>query len=101
MFILTRKIDDIDSGTFATLDGDGNAMIQMFIDKDDAITYNVQLEAVDQPLHVTEVEIESLEKLCTVLGYAYCIIEPGDFVIPKMETLLASLHNDRLQDTDV
>lgn len=100
IYILTKKEDDIDSGTFATLDDNGDPLIQMFLDKDDATTYNVHLEAVDQTLFITEVENDSLEKLCGVMGYAYNIVEPGEVVIPKVETMIATIRNDHLQDSN-
>ena len=100
MYVLTKKENDIDSGTFATLDDNGDPLIQMFLDKDDATTYNVHLEAVDQTLFITEVENDSLEKLCGAMGYAYNIVEPGEVVIPKVETMIATIRNDHFQDSD-
>ena len=87
MYILTRKVDDIESGTFATIDKEGRAIIQFFVDKDDAVTYNTQLEALGQDLVITETEDDTIDKLCNVMGYAYSVVEPGEFVIPKIETL--------------
>ena len=100
IYVLTKKEDDIDSGTFATLDDNGDPLIQMFLDKDDATTYNVHLEAVDQTLFITEVENDSLEKLCGVMGYGYNIVEPGEVVIPKVETMIATIRNDHFQDSN-
>ena len=100
MFILTKKVDDVDSCTFASMDDDGRTIIQMFVNKDDAITYNVHLEAIDQTLFVTEVEGDNLEKLCGALGHPYSIVEPGDLVIPKLESMMAYLRNDSIQETD-
>ena len=87
MYILTKELDSIESGTFASIDNDGRAIIQFFVDKDDAVTYNTQLEALGQDLVVTETEDEAIDKICNVMGYAYSVVQPGEFVIPKIETL--------------
>lgn len=87
MFYLTRKKDDISSGTFATMDTDGTRVIQFFVDKDDAVTYNTYLEALDQHLHVSEAQDEMVDKMCDALGEAYTVVEPGEVVFPRLETL--------------
>ena len=87
MYFLTRKKNDIASGTFATIDTDGTRVIQFFVDKDDAVTYNTYLEALDQHLYVSEAQDEMVDKMCDALGEAYTVVEPGDIVIPRLETL--------------
>ena len=86
MFLLTRHEDDIESGTFATFDTDGTPIVQFFVDRDDAVTYKNLLEASGQVLEVTETDDDNVDKLCSVLGYAYTIAEPGEFVVPRLET---------------
>jgi hypothetical protein len=46
------------------------------------------LEALGQDLHITETDNDTADKLCSVLGYAYSIVEPGEIVIPRIETLM-------------
>ena len=87
MYILTKELDSIESGTFASIDKEGRAIIQFFVDKDDAVTYNTQLEALGQDLVITETEDDAIDKICNVMGYAYSVVQPGEFVIPKIETL--------------
>ena len=87
MYFLTRKKNDLASGTFATMDTDGTRVIQFFVDKDDAVTYNTYLEALDQHLHITETSPELVDKMCDALGEAYTVVEPGEIVIPRLETL--------------
>lgn len=87
MYFLTRKKNDLASGTFATMDTDGTRVIQFFVDKDDAVTYNTYLEALDQHLYVSEAQDEMVDKMCDALGEAYTVVEPGDIVIPRLETL--------------
>ena len=97
MYLLTRKKDDVASGTFATIDTDGTRVIQFFVNKDDAITYNTMLEALGQKLHVTETDDDMFEKISSLLGHAYTVVDEGDIVIPKLETLHdAFLTNDSL-----
>ena len=86
MYFLTRKKNDVASGTFATMDTDGTRVIQFFVDKDDAITYNTYLEALDQYLHVSEAQDELVDKMCDALGEAYTVVEPGEVVFPRLET---------------
>lgn len=89
MFILTKELDNIESGAYATMDTEGTTIVQFFVDKDDAITYNEQLKAVGYDLCVTETPDESIDKMCDLLGYAYTVAEPGEFIVPRTETLLS------------
>lgn len=86
MFILTKRADDIESGAFASCDDEGETIVQFFVDRDDAMTYNTHLEALGQELHVTETKMDDADKLCALLGYAYTVVEPGEIVIPRVET---------------
>jgi len=88
MFMLTKNKNDIESGAYATHDADGVTVIQFFVDKDDAISYNTQLEAVGYTLSVTETPDDSIDKLCDLLGYAYTIVERGEIIFPRTETLI-------------
>ena len=91
MYILTREEGSIESGAYATLDTDGLTMVQFFVDKDDAITYNNLLSAVGYDLSVTETPDENVDKLCEMLGHAYTVAEPGEVVVPRAETMLDDL----------
>ena len=102
MYLLTRREGEIDSGVYASLDEDGTSVVQFFVDKDDAIMYNTMLEALDQNICVTEIEDDMLDKFCSVLGYAYSIVDEGEFVIPKLETLEhVILNRDPIQKPDI
>ena len=85
--MLTKEADDIQSGAYATIDTEGTTVVQFFVDKDDAICYNTMLEALGQTLHITETPSGDVDKLCDLLGYAYSVVEPGQVVIPRIETL--------------
>lgn len=91
MYILTQEKNDIESGTYATYDSDGVTIVQFFVDKDDAITYNELLTAAGYKLHVTQTPDDNIDKLCDVLGHAYSVVEPGEVVVPRFETLTNDL----------
>ena len=93
MYLLTKKEGDLESGTFASVDEEGTPIIQFFEDKDDAITYSTYLEAIDQEIAVSEIDEENLEKFCSVVGYAYTIVDKGEMVIPRLETMTHSMVN--------
>ena len=92
LYVLTKEPDDIESGVYATIDEENNTVVQLFVNEDDAICYNVQLEALDQGLHVTFLEnADNIDKLCDIMGFAYTIIEPGHITVPRIETLQRDL----------
>ena len=91
MYLLTRKEDDLESGAYASIDDDGIPIVQFFVSKDDAITYNTMLEALDQDISITEIDDEALDKFCSVIGHAYTVVDKGEIVIPKLETLTHTL----------
>ena len=91
MYLLTKEEGNVESGVYASVDDDGEAIVQFFVNKDDAIMYNTMLEAIDQDIHITEVDPEMIEKFCGVLGHAYTIADEGEMVIPKLETLSHTL----------
>ena len=88
MYVLTQEENDLDSGVYAGVDDDGDQIIQLFIDKDDAITYSTLLEATGQSLFITETDGENIDKLCSALGFAYNVIEPGEIIFPRIETMI-------------
>ena len=87
MYLLTKEEGSLESGVYASVDDDGEAIVQFFVSKDDAIMYNTMLEAIDQEINVTEVDDEMVDKFCGALGHAYSVVDEGEFVIPKLETL--------------
>ena len=87
MYFLTKKSNDVGSGVYATKDDDGTTVVQFFVDKDDAITYNEHLGAVGYELEISEAPDDKVDNMCEVLGYAYTIAESGDIIVPRLETL--------------
>ena len=87
MYLLTKEEGSMESGVYASVDDDGEAIVQFFVDKDDAIMYNTMLEAIDQHICITEVDSEMVDKFCGAMGHAYTVAEEGELIIPRIETL--------------
>ena len=82
MFILTVAGKEND-GAYSVTDDDGNQILYLFEEEDDAIRYAIMLENSDYPeMHVLEVEKEVMIKTCQVHDYNYTIITSDDIVIP-------------------
>ena len=82
MFVL---LDKKTGGVYAVRDDDHTErVVQIFLDKDDAIRYYQMLRADNYPrkLSVMEIEEEQVKENCTMHGYAFSFIRPDDFVIP-------------------
>ena len=87
LYAITNNPESPSDGLYATQDLEGNVIVQLFMNEEDAVSYNVQLEALGQNLHVSEIQDENnIDKLCEVMGYAFTIIQPGEVVVPRYET---------------
>ena len=87
MFILTVAGRESD-GAYSVKDSEGNRILYLFEQEDDAERYAMMLEEDDDypQMHVLEVESEVMIKTCKVHGYNFTVITPNDIVIPpKME----------------
>ncbi len=82
MFILTIAGKEND-GAYSVTDDDGNQILYLFEEEDDAVRYALLLENSDYPeMHVLEVEDEVMIKTCQVHNYNYTVITSDDIVIP-------------------
>ena len=82
MFILTVAGKEND-GAYSVTDDEGNQILYLFEEEDDAVRYALLLENSDYPeMHVLEVESEVMIKTCKVHGYNFTVITPNDIVIP-------------------
>ena len=82
MFILTVAGKEND-GAYSVTDDDGNQILYLFEEEDDAVRYALLLENTDYPeMHVLEVEDEVMIKTCQVHNYNYTVITSNDIVIP-------------------
>lgn len=82
MFLITIKGRESE-GAYSVLDDDGEHILYLFEEEDDAVRYAIMLEEDDYPeMHVMEVDDESVIKTCKSHGYQYVIITPDDIVVP-------------------
>ena len=82
MYILTVAGKE-NEGAYSVKDIEGNQILYLFEEEDDATRYAMMLETDDYPeMHVIEVEDEMMIHLCESHGYEYSIITPNDIVIP-------------------
>ena len=82
MYILTVAGKEND-GAYSVTDDDGNQILYLFEEEDDAVRYALLLENSDYPeMHVLEVEDEVMIKTCQVHNYNYTVITSDDIVIP-------------------
>lgn len=82
MFILTIEGRETD-GAYSVLDEEGNHILYLFQEEDDATRYAMMLEEDGYPeMHVIEIEDDLMLKTCQSHGYQYTIITPDDIVIP-------------------
>jgi len=82
MFILTIHGRETE-GAYSVTDDDGEQILYLFEEEDDAIRYAMMLEESGYPeMHVIEMEDEVMIKTCELHGYQYTLITADDIVIP-------------------
>ena len=82
MFILTIHGKE-NEGAYSVQNDDGDHVLYLFQQEDDATRYAMLLEDQDYPeMHVIEVEPEMMIGVCEDHGYGYTVITPNDIVIP-------------------
>ena len=82
MFILTINGREKE-GAYSVMDEDGEQILYLFEEEDDATRYAMMLEEEGYPeMHVIEIEDEIMLKTCEIHGYQYTVITPNDIVIP-------------------
>jgi hypothetical protein len=80
MFILTINGKETE-GAYSVTDDDGEQILYLFEEEDDAVRYAMMLEENGSPeMHVIEIEDEVM-----IHDYRYTIITPNDVVIPPEE----------------
>ena len=85
MFILTIEGRDTE-GAYSVQDDNGEQVLYLFEDEDDAIRYALLLEEQDYPeMHVIEVDGKVVIKTCEMNDYRYSVITKNDIVIPPLE----------------
>ncbi len=82
MFILTINGRETE-GAYSVLDEDGDHILYLFQEEDDATRYAMMLEEDDYPeMHVIEIEDDVMIKACEMHGYQYVVITPNDIIVP-------------------
>ena len=82
MFLITI-LGKEKEGAYSVMNEDGDQILYLFQEEDDAIRYAMMLEEEDYPeMHVIEVEDDVMMKTCETHGYDYTVITPDDIVIP-------------------
>ena len=82
MYILTVAGKESE-GAYSVKDLDGNQVLYLWEEEDDATRYAMMLEEEDYPeMHVIEVEDEVMIKTCEIHDYNYTVITSDDIVVP-------------------
>ena len=87
MFLLTIQ-NRKDDGDYAVQDHQGDKVLFMFEEEDDATRYALMLEdneMYEKPMQVIEIDEELALKTCMVYNYKYAVITPEDIVIPPKD----------------
>ena len=83
MILLTLK-DKKQEGAYAVQNKNGEKVLFLFEEEDDAERYAMQLEEEEDPteLEVVEVDGPLAIRTCRLYNYRYAVITPNDIVIP-------------------
>ena len=82
MFILTVAGKEVD-GAFSVTDDDGEQVLYIFEEEDDATRYALMLEDQEETImDIVEVDDELAIKTCKMYNYKYAVITPNDIVVP-------------------
>jgi len=82
MYILTIYGKET-QGAYSVTDEEGEQILYLFDEEDDAIRYAMMLEDEGSPeMHVIEVEDDIMIKTCEIHDYKYSIITKNDLAIP-------------------
>ena len=85
MFILTVEGAETEGAYSVTADN-GEQVLYLFEDEDDAIRYALLLEDQNFPeMHVIEVDGKMVIKTCEMHDYRYSVITRNDIVIPPID----------------
>jgi len=82
MFIITGKNEDKE-GAFSVIDEDGEKVLYIFEEEDDAVRFSLQLEDIGLvEMDVVEIDDELMIKTCEYHDHRYTVITSDDIVIP-------------------
>ena len=93
MFLLSLQ-HRRDDGAFAVQDSNGDKVLFLFEEEDDAERYKLMLQDLeidaDRKMDIIEVDDDLAIKTCSMYNYKYAVITPDDLVIPTT--------NDKVQE---
>lgn len=82
MFIITIEGKETE-GAYSVINDEGEQIIYLFEECDDAVRYAMMLEEDGYPdMNVIEVEDDLMIRTCQMHNYQYTIITENDIVIP-------------------
>jgi ssDNA-binding replication factor A large subunit len=82
MFLLAIR-DRKDDGAYAVVDQNGDKVLFLFEEEDDATRYAMMLEEDDDSeMDIVEVDDALAIKTCRMYNYKYAVVTPNDIVIP-------------------
>lgn len=85
MFILTVAGKE-EEGAYAVVNPDGEKILYLFQEEDDAIRFAMMLEDDGYPeMHIIEVDDELILKTCEMHNCCYTVITKDDIVVPPKE----------------
>lgn len=88
MFILCLEGKE-DEGAYAVSNSQGEKILLIFEECDDAERYSGLLEADDfPPLVAIEVDADAMIHMCEKTGYNYMIVNSEELIIPPSHSLL-------------
>ena len=86
MYIITVEGKERE-GAYSVVDDEGEQVLYIFAEEDDADRYCMQLEELDYPkMKVLEIDDSLMIKTCELHDHRYSIITPNDVVIPPDNT---------------
>ena len=93
MFLLSLQHRK-DDGAFAVQDSNGDKVLFLFEEEDDAESYKLMLQDeendTERTMEIIEVADDLAIKTCSMYNYKYAVITPDDLVIPTS--------NDKVQE---
>ena len=93
MFLLSLQHRK-DDGAFAVQDSNGDKVLFLFEEEDDAERYQLMLQDeendTERTMEIIEVADDLAIKTCSMYNYKYAVITPDDLVIPT--------NNDKVQE---
>lgn len=86
MYILTIYGRE-DEGAYSVANENGEKVLYLFQEEDDAKRFAMMLEEDDYPeMHVVEIDDDLLINVCHMHGHKYVIITSDDIVVPPNES---------------